>query len=120
MNNKRGVSLISIILCFVAISLVTAALVVAINNAADYRISSIAKNAVEIIDSSAYIKVYTKNEIDAIARQAFADNYLTYYDGVVDVEGLEALVISDIQEKVPEAQLENYEIIVTQNGVDVI
>ena len=120
MNKKRGASIISIALCFIAISLVTGALAVAVWNDMSYKMNSMALRDSVVMDSSAYIKIYTKNEIVGVARQAFADNYLTFYDGVVDLEGLEALVIGQMEETVPRAQLDNYEVIVTANGVDVI
>ena len=117
MSKKRGASIISLALSFIAISLVVAALVVALNNTREY---NMAKQEDEAFDSLAYVKVYTKSEIEKVARQAFANNYLSFYDKEVDLEGLEALVIGEIEETVPASQLDNFEIIVTSDGVDVI
>lgn len=116
---KTGASIISLCLCAVAVSFIVSALVVATNNSAMYRAELIASKQNNIIENSAYIKVYEKGEIIAIARQAFANNYLDYYDGEVDLEGLEALVIGEVMQTIPLKQLDGYEIYVTADGVNV-
>lgn len=119
MNRKSGVSVISLVLCAVAITLVTTALVVATNNSAMFRAKMLRDEKTYQVESYAYTRVYKINEVRSIARQAFANNYLSYYDNEVDLDGFEALVIGEIMQKVPQNQLEEYIVQVTTNGVDV-
>lgn len=120
LKGKRGVSIISLVLCAVAITFVTTALVVATNNSAEYRVARIMKRQNAIVDSSAYVKVYSLNEVENVARQAFVDNYLSYYNGEVTLLGFEALVLGQIQETIPVNQLDNFIVYVTADGVDVV
>lgn len=118
LRSKRGASIISLALCAVAIALVTSALVVATNNSAEYRASKMVKTDY-VVESSAYVKTYKLTEVEHIARQAYANNYLSFYDKEVDLEGFYALVVGEMMESVPQNQLENFNIIVTSDGVDV-
>ena len=117
MNKKRGVSIISLALCAVAITLVTTALVVATNNSAMYRAQMFRNENTQQIESSAYTKIYTLNEVRNIARQAFANNYLDFYDGNVGLSGFEALIIGEMMQQIPLKQLEDYNIYVVDDGV---
>ena len=119
LNKKRGASVISLVLCGVALTLVVSALVVATNNSAMYRAQMIAENNSKVIENSAYTRVYTLNEVKAIAKQAFANNYLALYDNEVGMQGFEALVIGDMKQTVPQEQLDNYNIYVTRDGIEV-
>jgi len=118
LRSKKGASIISLALCAVAITLVTTALVVATNNSAEYRASKMVKNNY-VVESSAYSKTYRLTEVEQVAKQAFANNYLSFYDKEVDLEGFYALVVGEMMETIPQNQLENYNIIVTSDGVDV-
>jgi hypothetical protein len=60
-----------------------------------------------------------KEEIRNIARQAYVDNYLPFYDNEIDFDGFVALVMGDIMQKVPANQLDGYNVIVTEDGVEV-
>ena len=115
---KKGASIISLALCVVAITLVTTALVVATNNSAEYRASKTVKEN-RVVESYAYVKTYSLAEVETIARQAYANNYLSFYDKEVDLEGLYALVVGEMMQVIPQNQLEDYDIIITSNGVDV-
>lgn len=117
---KKGTSIISLALCAVAIIMVTCALVIATNNSAIYRAREILKQQNKPTQMDAYVKIYTKSEIETVARQAFANNYLAFYDNVVNIEGFEALVIGEIMQTIPEEQLEAYEINVTPDRVNII
>lgn len=116
---KRGASIISLALCAIAITLITTALVIAQNNSAVYRAQMVENSQSQIIDSSAYTKVYKLSEVRNIARQAFANNYLSFYDNEVNLEGLEALVIGEMMHTIPQEQLESFVVEVTPDGVDV-
>ena len=117
-TRKQGASIISLALCAVAMTLVTTALVLSTNNAAEYKAYQMAKEN-KVVESSAYTKVYRLSEVRTVAKQAFADSYLAFYDKEVNLEGLEALVLGEMMQTIPQNQLENYEIIVTSDGVDV-
>ena len=119
LKGKKGASIISLALCAVALTLVTAALTIATNNSAMYRANEIAKKQVKVVENSAYTKVYRLSEVEQVARQAFANNYLSFYDKEVDLLGLEALVLGEMLETIPEKQLDNFRVIVTPDGVDV-
>lgn len=116
---KRGASIISLALCAVALTLVTTALVVATNNSAIFRAQMIERNQSQVVESSAYTKVYKISEVRNIARQAFANNYLSFYDNEVNLEGFEALVLGEMMQQIPQNQLENFVIQVTSDGVNV-
>lgn len=118
-TGKKGTSIISLALCAVAISLVTTALVVATNNAAMFRANEMAKEQKRIVETTAYRRVYGLGEVTTIARKAFVDNYLPFYDKEVDIEGFRALVLGDIMQKVPTNQLDNYNITITSDSVEV-
>ena len=118
-NGKRGASIISLALAAIAIAFTTTALVVATNNAARYRANSTLKKQVDIVETSAYTKVYSLSEVTQIAKQAYVNNYLSFYDKQVDLEGFEALVIGEMMHQIPLQQLEDYVIEVTYDGVDV-
>lgn len=118
LSGKRGASIISIVLCAVAFAFITAAVVVAKNNDAAYKAQEL-KKQMDVVDNAAYVKVYTVEEIEAVTRQAYADSYLAYYDGEVTLEGLEALVIGKVMEKIPHEQVENFKIFVYADGVTV-
>lgn len=119
MNEKKNVSIISLALCAVAITLVTAALVVARMNDIDYKAQMMQEKQPQQVETQAYVKVYKLQEVVNIARQAYADNYLSFYDKQVDLEGFEVLVIGEMMQNIPHNQLEDYEIKVTSDGVDV-
>ena len=119
LNKKRGASVISLVLCGVALTLVVASIVVATNNSSAYRAQLIAENNSKVIENSAYTKVYTLSEVKAIAKQAFANNYLTLYDNEVGMSGFEALVIGEMKETIPQEQLDSYNIYVTRDGIEV-
>ena len=116
---KRGVSIISLALCAVAFTLVTTALVLATNNAAMYRANKTLNKQANIVEVSAYTKVYNLGEVRQIARQAYVNNYLSFYDKQVDLEGFEALVIGEMMQQIPLEQLEDYIVNVTDDGVNV-
>ncbi|MBQ8042757.1 MAG: hypothetical protein IJ272_01230 [Clostridia bacterium] len=116
---KRGASIISLALATVAIALTTTALVVATNNAALYRAQVIENKQPVNVETTAYVKIYSLSKVRSIARQAYANNYLSFYDNKVDLEGFEALVIGEMMEQIPQNQLEKYEIIITSDSVDV-
>ena len=116
---KRGTSIISLALCAVAITLVTTALVIATNNSAMYRAQRVLEKQAKVIETSAYTKIYKLSEVKNIARQAFANNYLSFYDSEVDLEGFEALVLGEMMQQIPLNQLENYIVDVSHDGVDV-
>ena len=119
LNRKRGTSVISLVLCGVALTFVVAALVVATSNSAMYRAQMIAENNSKVIENSAYTKVYTLNEVKSIAKQAFANNYLALYDNEVGMQGFEALVINEMKKTIPQEQMDNYNIYVTRDGIEV-
>lgn len=121
MNEKeRPVSIISLTLCAIAITLITSALVVAKLNHESYLAESYRKeNVVNVVETKAYVKIYSLGEVRSIARQAFVDNYLSFYDNEVDLEGFEALILGDMLNKIPEQQLYDYVVSVTADGVDV-
>lgn len=119
LNIKRGTSVISLVLCGVALTLVVSALVVATSNSAMYRAQMIAENNSKVIEHSAYTKVYTLSEVKTIAKQAFTNNYLALYDNEVGMSGFEALVIGEMRQTVPQEQLDNYNIYVTRDGIEV-
>lgn len=115
---KKGASIISLAICAVAITLVTTALVVATNNSAAYRASRMIKEN-KVVESYAYVKTYSLEEVQKEARQAYANNYLSFYDKQVDLDGFYALVVGEMMQLIPQNQLDDYEIIVTSDGVDV-
>ncbi len=117
LKGKMGASMISLILCAIAVTLVTAALVIANYNSAIFKAQQIANKNKAQFEISAYSKIYTKAEIEIIARQAFVDNYLSFYDKNVDFEGFEALIMGEIMRQVPVDQLEEYNIHVLTDGV---
>lgn len=118
--NKKGASIISLAICALAITLVTTALVVATNNSAIYNAELMAREQNKITETSAYTEIYSLEQVTKIARQAFVDNYLSFFDKQVNLEEFIALVMGDIMEEVPSKQLNAYDIIVTEDGVDVI
>ena len=116
---KRGVSLISLMLCVVAMTLVTTALVISTNNSAIYRAQIALENQAKLVETSAYTKIYRLSEVRDIARQSFANNYLSFYDNEVDLEGFEALVLGEMMQQIPLNQLENFIVNISHDGVDV-
>jgi len=116
---KRGVSIISLTLCGIVMTLVTTALVLATNNSAVYRYEEAQRAKPRVIERRAYIKVYETYEVMNIARQAFANNYLSFYDKQVDLQGFEALVIGEMMQQIPQNQLEDFTITVTSDRVTV-
>ena len=120
-KKKTGASIISLALCFVAIACVTTALVAANYNSAMYNAKELDRKSItQVVDSSAYVKVYTIDEVRDVANQAFVDNYLAYHEGKLDLVGLEALVLGDIANKITLEQLDNYAVYVMEDGVDVL
>lgn len=119
LKSKRGASIISLALCAVTVGFVIAAVVVAVNNSATLRAQLIADSQKNVVESSAYTKVYEKYEVVTIARQAFANNYLQLYDGKVDLEGFKALVIGEMMQTIPMEQLEEYNITITEDSISV-
>ena len=121
LKNKRGVSIISLVLCAVSVVLIISAVVVATNNSLMYRAYLIANRYVNETEAEnlAYSKIYTKHEVIDVARQAFVNNYLSLYDNEVDFEGFKALVIGEMMQTIPINQLEDYNINITQDGVTV-
>ena len=119
LNGKKGASIISLALAAVALTLTTTALVIATNNSAMYRYEKAKRQQVKEIDRVAYVKVYTLDEVKSVARQAYVDNYLSFYEKEVDLQGLEALVIGEMMEHIPQNQLDKYSIIVTDDSINV-
>lgn len=119
LKNKNGASIISLALCAVAITLVTTALVLAQNNSEVYRAQMIERRQSQIVESSAYTRVYKLSEVRNMARQAFANNYLSFYDNEVDLEGFEALIIGELMQTIPQDQLEDFVFEVKPDGVNV-
>ena len=115
-NTKKGVSVVSLALCVVAVSLIVAALVVTTNNAAMLKAQEVQNN---VIEDSAYIKVYTLEEVKTIAKQAYVNNYLSLYEGQVDLAGFEMLVIKEMQKQVPIGQLNGFNVFVSPDGIEV-
>ena len=121
LKNKNGASIISLAMCLVAITLVISALVVATNNSARYAAEQVvAKSKKTVVEESlASTRVYTKAEVVAVARQAFANSYLALHNEEVDLEGFEALVIGEMMQILPINEIEKYDIHITKNGVTV-
>lgn len=119
LKTKKGVSALSLVLCTVVVGLVVVALIVATNNSAAFRAQLTAKNQSDVVENSAYTKVYSLDEVKAIARQSFANNYILLYEGQVDMTGFEALIIGEMEQQIPARQLTNYNIFVTQDGIEV-
>jgi hypothetical protein len=119
LNTKKGASAISLVLCGVAMAFIVSALIVATNNSAMSKAQVIAQKEINVVEDLAYTKVYTLNEIKIVAKQAFANNYLSLYDNEVDMAGFEALVVGEMQQTIPQEQLDNYNIFVSQDGVEV-
>ena len=119
LNRKKGASAISLVLCGMALSLVVAALVVATNNSAAFKAQMIAEKQTSIIENSAYTKVYSLSEIKAVAKEAYVNNYLLLFDEEIGISDFEALILGEIQLTIPYEQLENYNIFVTQDGIEV-
>ena len=116
-NLKKGTSVISLILCAVAISLVTTALVVATNNSAVFRAQMLEREQTKNVESNAYTKVYKIDEVGSIARQAYVNNYLTFYNNEVNLQEFEQLIIQEMVQQIPQNQMGNYIIQVTPDGV---
>ena len=119
LKDKKGTSIISLALCAVAISLVTTALVVATNNAAMYRAQKMTYNNTKVVETSAYKDTDRVENIRNIANQAFVNNYLSFYDKQVDLEGFKVLVIGEMMQTIPQNELEDYIIDITADGVKV-
>lgn len=119
LNKKTGASIISLALATVAIALTTSALVIATNNSAMYRYEKAQRNQHKVVESVAYKKVYRLDEVKSIARQAYANNYASYYNKQVDLDGFKALVIGEMMEKIPQNQLEDYIINITSYEINV-
>lgn len=119
LKDKKGTSIISLVLCAVAISLVTTALVVATNNAAVYRAQKMTYNNTKVVETSAYKDTDRVENVRKIANQAFVNNYLSFYDKQVDLEGFKALVIGEMMQTIPQNELEDYTIDITADGVSV-
>lgn len=116
---KKGLSLITLVLCGVIITLGITALVVATNNSAIFMAKEIASKQNTVIETGAYTKIYSVHQVETVARQSFANNYLYLYDQEIDLEGFKVLVIGEIMQTIPAGQLENYDIQITADGVDV-
>lgn len=116
-KNKKGVSIISLVLCAVMVMFVVSAVAVATNNSAILRVREIARNQNNVEESLAYTRTYSKDQVMSVARQAFVNNYIELYDGKVDLEGFEALVIGEMMQTIPAEQLEEYNIIITEDGI---
>lgn len=116
LNLKKGASIISIALCMVAIALVASALVVANNNHNEYMMAKNSK-VNDSVEKSAYVKIYTKEDVENVARQAFVDNYLMYFDGDIGISGLEKIVIEEVSKQIPGNVLSNYVIEITPDEV---
>ena len=117
LGRKRGISIISLSLSIVAMGLVATALIVTTNNVAENRARAV--KPVRFVESSAYTKVYTKQEVENIAIKSFVDNYLPYYDGEITLVELEALVLGDLMQRIPKEQLDNYVVRITGDTVEV-
>ena len=116
-NLKKGTSVISLVLCAVVIALVTTALVVATNNSAVFRAQMLEKEQLQKVETHAYTKVYVINEVRNIARQAYVNNYITFYNNEVNLQEFEQLIIQEMVQQIPQNQMENYVIQVTPDGV---
>lgn len=110
---KKGTSIISITLCLVALVLVTSALVIAKRNDNIYK-ASLVKT-----EEHAYVRVYSLDEVKHIARQAYADNYLSFVDGKTTITQFKKDVENEIKKVVPSTQIESFNIYVYEDGVDV-
>lgn len=117
LNLKKGTSIISLVVCAVAITLVTTALVVTTNNSATLRAKMFKDEQAQKVESYAYTKVYTINEVRNIARQAYVNNYLAFYNNEVSLERFEELVIGAMMKQIPQNQLEDYVVQVTPDGI---
>ncbi len=116
-NLKKGTSAISLVLCAIAITLVTTALVIATNNSAKFRAQMLEKEQVKSVESSAYTKVYKIDEVRSIARQAYVNNYLAFYNNEVNLQKFEQLIIQEMVGQIPQNQMESYVVEVTPDGV---
>lgn len=115
---KKGASIFSLVLCAVIVALVTTALVVTTSNYGLFMAQRDAKND-NVVEKSAYTKVYTIEEVKTIARSAYANNYLAFYDNEVTFDGFEQLIMKEIANQIPQEQLGNYIINITPDGIDV-
>ena len=116
---KRGVSVISLVICAVVITLTVSALVIANNNSAIFKASMKNKDNVDILESSAYTDVYTPEQVEQIAIDAYVDEYMDFYEGKMSVEELAALVRENMLDKIGENELDKYEIVVHENSIEV-
>ena len=116
---KRGVSVISLVLCAVVITLTISALVIANNNSATFKANMESKENIDVLESSAYTDVYTADQVKQIAIDAYVNEYLDYYEGKMSIEELDALVRERMLDKVGENELAKYEIIVHENSIEV-
>lgn len=111
---KKGASIISLGLCLVAVCLVTSALVVARKNNYEYK-ASLEKS----VEDNAYVKVYTLDEVNQIARRAYVDEYLQFAEGKVTISTLKENVLLNMQNTIPYDQLLNFDVFVFDDGVTV-
>jgi len=119
LSDKRGTSIISLTLCLIVVIMIGTAVFIATSNSARYKVEQIINNKISPEESLANHKTYTHHEVTSIARQAFVNNYLAWYDGKVDLENFRALVIGEMMQTIPVDQLEKFDIHVTQDGVTV-
>lgn len=119
LKNKRGASMFSIVLCLVAMTLIIATLLIVTNNSATMRAQWILNNSNVKVESLAYTKIYNINEVKDVARQAYANNYLDFYDHEINFEEFKTLVMNEIMKTIPTSQLDSYNIDITPDGIDV-
>ena len=119
LKNKKGASAISLILCAIVISILTVAIVVAASNSATFRANERAKKEAKILNSQAYTKVYTLEEVQEIAKQAFVDNYISFYEEEVSFTEFKDLILAQINKTIPSSQMVKYNVYVYNDGVTV-
>ena len=121
LKGKRGVSFISLAIFSLVFILIVVGIVCAVNGSREYKEELVAKRQRSVvIDKNSYVKVYSKNEIENVARQAYVDNYMQYLDNEVDLDGFSALVIGQMGRAIPSNQLDKYLIIVMDDGIDIV
>ena len=111
---KKGASIISLGLCLVAVCLVTSALVVTRKNNYEYK-ASLEKN----VEDNAYVKVYTLDEVNQVARQAYVDEYIQFAEGTITITTFRDNVLANMQNTIPSDQLLNFNVFVFDDGVTV-
>ena len=74
LKNKRGISMISLVLCALVVATITTALVLAKRNQEEYIKASRVESVRSIEETQAYVKIYTRSEVANIAKKAYVNN----------------------------------------------